>query len=538
MAALRGVPILRGLAVKTMHELSRRAREQVHESGTSLLGDGRAMSVILRGRAAIRAGDKTVADLGTGDSFGGPLVIRGAPADADVVAVDQVTTLVVETGDLEELMRIPTVARALIDHLETSASPASRPEDRAGAEPVLEPIGPQVPDVPSIAVLPFTNMSGDPEQEYFGDGLTEDLITDLAKLSGVLVIARNSVFTYKGKAVEVREVARDLGVGHVLEGSVRKAGNRVRITAQLIDASTGGHVWAERYDRDADDIFAVQDDVTRRIVAALSVELSAAEQDTIERRGTDDGLAYDHVLRGSDLLRRTTREGNAQARHEFEAALGIDPEYAAAHAQLGATDHLDWVLGYTDDAAVLEQARSHAERAMALDPAGEEGRYVVALVALMQHRHDEALAEMERVADAAPNDALALYLLATIANQVGAPERARDLIRRAMRLDPLYSFEYAFELGHAYFLMGKLDEAVRAFTSSITLNPEFHPGHFYLMVAEAERGREGEARRHLEALRAVVPDVTPAMITSRMRYRDPAVTERILAAVRKAGMEG
>src|SRR6266581_129379 len=200
-----------------------------------------------------------------------------------------------------------------------------------------------VPDKPSIVVLPFTNMSGDPEQEYFSDGMTEDLITDLSKLSGVFVIARNSVFTYKGKAVEVGEVSRRLGVRYLVEGSVRKAGNRVRINAQLVDATTGGHLWAERYDRELQDIFALQDEVTQKIVFALKIQLTPEEQARFRQAPTNNLDAYDSFLRGQTYFWRYTREANSQARQMFERAIELDPQYAGAYAVLGWTYLVEWL---------------------------------------------------------------------------------------------------------------------------------------------------------------------------------------------------
>lgn len=198
---------------------------------------------------------------------------------------------------------------------------------------------------PSIAVLPFDNLSGDPDQEYFSDGLTEDLITDLSKVSGLLVIARNSVFTYKGKAVKIQNVGKELGVRYVLEGSVRKAGDRVRITAQLVDATTQGHLWAERYDRDLKDIFALQDEVTRKIVRALAVKLTGNEHKRLARIYTDNLEAYDYFLRGKDHLHRLNQESTAQAREMFRKAIALDPEYALAYSLLGRTHMLEWSFG-------------------------------------------------------------------------------------------------------------------------------------------------------------------------------------------------
>ena len=224
------------------------------------------------------------------------------------------------------LATVVVVAAVIVTIWNFYSRPSPTPEDVTSEEvPLLE-----LPDKPSIAVLPFANISGDPEQEYFSDGMTEDLITDLSKISGLFVIARNSVFTYKRKAVKVEDVRRELGVRYVLEGSVRKTGDLVRITAQLVDTKTGGHLWAERYDRDLRDIFALQDEVTQKIVAALAVRLTLDEQERLVSKHTDDLAAYGYTLRGLEYLFRFTEEANAQARQMFEKSIGLDPEYALA----------------------------------------------------------------------------------------------------------------------------------------------------------------------------------------------------------------
>ncbi len=224
-----------------------------------------------------------------------------------------------------------------------------------------------LPDKPSIVVLPFVNMSNDPEQDYFSDGITEDITTDLSKISGLFVIARNSAFSYKGKSPKVQDVSREMGVRYVLEGSVRKAGDQVRITAQLVDATTGHHLWTERYDRPLQEIFALQDEIRQRVVANLRVEMEQAELERVRRIPTDNLTAYDHVLRGAEHLRRGTKEENAQARQMFERAIELDPQYAGAYAGLGWTYFTEWFMGWGQGPQVLEQASIMAQKARTLD---------------------------------------------------------------------------------------------------------------------------------------------------------------------------
>jgi adenylate cyclase len=240
----------------------------------------------------------------------------------------------------------------------------------------------KMPEKPSIAVWPFINMSGDPEQEYFSDGITEDLITDLSKISGLFVIARNSTFTYRGKQVKVGQVGRELGVRYVLEGSVRKAAERVRITAQLVDASTGGHLWTERYDRDLEDIFALQDEVARKIVAALAVKLTEDEQERLERRYTENLEAYDYFLRGLEYLNPLTKEGIDQARRLFEKAIDLDLGFAAAYGHTSLTFWVQWSFGWTQDLQCLERAFELARKATALHDSLPEAHRILGILCL------------------------------------------------------------------------------------------------------------------------------------------------------------
>ncbi len=293
-----------------------------------------------------------------------------------------------------------------------------------------------LPDKPSIAVLPFDNMSGDPEQEYFADGISEDIITTLSKIPDLFVIARNSTFTYKGTAIDVKQVARELGVRYVVEGSVRKAGNRVRISAQLIDATTGRHRWAERYDRDLGDFFALQDEMTREIVTAVDVELTEGEQIRVWRESAGDLAAYEHFARGRDHFSRMTAKAMGQARQEFEMALSLDPRFAAAHAYVGWTHAVAGVWWSEDRDAAFAAARAAVDRALSLNDSLADAHVVRAFVDLHSGEHARA----ERVADKAatlkPNGADIHNVLAMILNFSGMSERALVAARHAGRLSP------------------------------------------------------------------------------------------------------
>lgn len=396
------------------------------------------------------------------------------------------------------------------------------------------PVELPLPDKPSIAVLPFTNMSADPEQEYFSDGITEDLITDLSKISGLFVIARNSTFTYKGQTVDVGEVGRKLGVRHVLEGSVRKVGNRVRINVQLIDAPSGGHVWAERYDRELEDIFALQDEVTQKIVRALEVKLTAQEQGRVGLIPTHNLEAYDYFLRGTGYLWRITKETNIQARQLFEKAIELDPEYAAAYAFLGFAQWMEWVFAWNQDPQVVERAFALAQRAVTLDDSLPEAHGILGFFYAYKKQLVQAITEGERAIALNPNFADGYVWLGFSMSFVGKPEEAIELVQKGMRLNPSTPFLYLACLGHAYYLLRRYEEAIAAQKQALALNPHNAADHMFLALSYIELGRKKEARAEIiESLR-LSPFTSPRRLRQRLPYTDQAVVERILDSARKA----
>jgi adenylate cyclase len=397
--------------------------------------------------------------------------------------------------------------------------------------------GLELPDRPSIAVLPFANLSGDSDQEYFSDGMTEDLITGLSKISGLFVIARNSVIAYKGKAVRPEQVSRDLGVRYVMEGSVRKAGNRVRITAQFIDATTGYHLWAERYDRDLKDIFAVQDEVTQKIVRALAVKLTDQEQDQLGHPRAANIEAYDDVLRGYQHLRRTVPEGNAEASRLFATALELDPEYGKAYAALGWAKLQPWQLQWSEEPAVLDRALELAQKAIAKDDSCVDAYRLLSQVHLWKKQHDRAIAEAERAVKLDPNGADSYDTLAEVLAWAGRAEESASFIKKAMRLDPHHPFYFVWTLGHVYYLTGRSDEAMATFRRALDQNPNFVAAHAFLAVLLSEAGREAEARAEgAESLR-LSPHASLAGLRERLPYKHEADLDRFLAGIRKAGLQ-
>jgi TolB-like protein len=319
-----------------------------------------------------------------------------------------------------------------------------------------------LPDKPSIAVLPFTNMSDDPGQGYFADGMTDDLITDLSKVGGLFVIARNSTFVYKGQAVEIHKVAEDLGVRYVVEGSVRRAGDTVRVNAQLIDATTGGHVWAERFDGEVADIFRVQDEFVRKIVEALAINLSASEQNEIGQGQTDQIEAREAFQRGWDFYLRFTAEDNAAAVSHLERAIELDPEYGRAYAALSLVyfrgADLGWQIAMgTDGWGALQLSLQYLEQARQFPTALVH--VAEALDHLSHGRAEEALIKAARAIALDPNDPEAHIVMAWAMTVSGKPEEGLNFVNTAMRLDPRYPSHYVLARGIALFAMGDLNQA-------------------------------------------------------------------------------
>lgn len=347
-------------------------------------------------------------------------------------------------------------------------------------EPLVESASAQkaawpLPDKPSIAVLPFTNISDDAEQEYFADGMTEDLITDLSKISELFVIARNSTFVYKDDPVDVREVARQLGVKYVLEGSVRRVGDQVRINAQLIDGTTGTHLWAERYDGRLNDVFAVQDDLTRRIVSALAVTLTPQDAERVHR-STDNPEAYELFLRASAHYRRNSREDYAKALDYLERALELDPGYSEALATMAA---IYWDIYYRywnpiirlDSIAIRNRSKAYLEKAL-VEPT-PRALQISSKFLLWYGKYDEAVAEARKAIALDPNNAESHVALAENLVWSGESREALELIKQARRLDPHNEAYHAYVAGLAEFALGRLEEAAASLRRALDLNPGF-----------------------------------------------------------------
>jgi adenylate cyclase len=395
-----------------------------------------------------------------------------------------------------------------------------------------------LPDKPSIAVLPFVNMSEDPSQEYFSDGLTEDLITALSKLSGLFVISRNSVFTYKGKAVKVTDVSRELGVRYVLEGSVRKANNQVRVTAQLVDATTDHHIWAERYDRPLQDIFAVQDEIVRKIITTLKLQLTLQEQGILVRKTTDNLEAYDYFLRGTEYSRQFTKEANTQARQMFERAVELDPQYALAYASIGWTYVVEWTSQWDTDPQILERATELAQKAIALDDSVPGAHSILSRLYMFNKQHDQAIAEAERAIALDPNWADGYMYLALGLRFVGRAEEAVEAMKKAMRLNPRYPPFYQSVLGFAYCQVGGYEEAITAQKGALSRNPSLLVSRVCLAACYSMAGRDEEARAQVKEVLRLSPNYSLEVLArERALWKDPADGKAMLDALRKAGLK-
>ena len=409
----------------------------------------------------------------------------------------------------------------------------SKRSEKPSSEPALRTL----PDKPSIAVLPFQNMSADSEQEHFCDGLVEDIITTLSKLAGLRVIARNSTFVYKGRSVDIREAARQLGVRYVLEGSVRKSGNRIRITAQLIDATDGAHLWAERYDRAMDDIFAIQDEITLVLATEMQVKLTEGEQARLHYTTTSNVEAWTYWVLGMSHHRKAvTKEEYGQARFFWEKALALDPASASLNAKLGFLHSLDARFGWWDDReTATDKARAYADRALEIDPGNADACTASSLILLVQRLHDEAVAAARKAVKLAPGAADTAELASHVLTASGFPEEAVLMSEKAMALSPNYPAVYLGTLGNAYRLSGRTEQAIAAFRAYHARNPGF--GLTDIVIAYQQTGRPEEARRTAEQLLTARPNFTvAAWLKTQFSRRDAAQVEADTAALRAAGL--
>lgn len=449
---------------------------------------------------------------------------------------------------------IKDIRQALQDDTQTTIETVSK-RGYLFASPVVE-IGPQalddraagaasgtdralpLPDRPSLAVLPFDNMSDDPDQEYFADGISEDLITALSRIRWLFVIARNSTFVYKHRAVDVRQVARDLGVRYVLEGSVRRAGHRLRISAQLIDALTGCHHWAEQYDREIGEIFAVQDEITRSVVGAIEPRLLAAEGVRALARSPDDLGAWELVARAQTQVWRVTRADYATAIDALKQTVAIYPDYAPARSLLAFRLLFAAHMGWVDRDDALRTGRLHAIRAIALDDSDPWGQIGLGYLGMMERRTEESIAAFRRAVELNPNSAAARGGLGHCLAFAGHDREAIEHAENAIRLSPLDPDMAIFVGGIAvaHYCARRYLDAARFAEEQLRVRPGFHGGQRLRCASLAQAGRTDEAREFLKLVCSEQPQLSLDWIRASVPYQTPELMEHFLDGMRKAGL--
>ncbi len=413
-----------------------------------------------------------------------------------------------------------------------------RMNTRASIERMAFPL----PDKPSIAVLPFANMSKDPEQEYFCDGITDQIITSLSIIPRLFVIARDSTFVYKGKAVKVQQVAEDMGVRYVLEGSVQRSGDTVRIMVQLIDAIKGVHLWSERYDKNVNDIFVLQDEIARQIMTALQVELTEGDYATGIAEGTSNLKALECFWRAEEHFFRASKEDNAAARRWAEKAVELDRNFAGAWAILGYTHSLDVIFGWsTVPLDSLKRAEECAHKALAISNHAAKAQALMGNIRMVQGRYDEALSYGEKAVAINPNDPTMLSALANFLQRAGRFDESIALIKKAMRLSPYYPALYLRFLAPSYLLSGRYQEAVEVGEAMLERSRKGELNPFFARVDLAEAyaglGQIDKAKAQADEVLKLRPNFS--MVSEKMltMYKDPAHKERHFALLRKAGLK-
>ena len=440
-----------------------------------------------------------------------------------------------DTGEEQRLIKtLPRKGFRFVGTVREAEGPAAA----TAADDPEEPTKPALtlPDKPSIAVLPFTNLSSDPEQEYFVDGIAEDVLSTLSKIQDLMVIARNSSFVFKGQVRDIREIGRMLGARYMLEGSVRKAGNRVRLAAQLIDSLNGSHVWADRFEGDLDEVFDLQDRITQDVVTALEVRLTRGEEVRIWRKRPGSPLVYDHFLRGHSLYVNFGRHTHAQARSEFEQALAINSEYTPALHMLGLTLIDQARYGWAKDGAnSYEAALECAARALAVDPDGV-GHMTLAYAHLFQRRHDEAVAAGEKSLSFCPNSAGHYHLVGMFHGYAGDFRKAAQYEEQAQRLSPLSRNESMVVEAQARFHLGEFAAARDIASRVLAEQPRWLTAKTVLGAALWNLGNEEEARAIVRKMLADHPNLTASRWAQGLPYRHQKDLDALMTPLRRSGL--
>jgi adenylate cyclase len=429
---------------------------------------------------------------------------------------------------------IVVVAAVAIWHL--YLHPTRPPVEVASKEKMAFPL----PDKPSIAVLAFVNMSDDPKQEYLADGIAEEIINGLSKCPYIVVIARNSTFTYKGKPVKVQQVAEEMGVRYVLEGSLRKTGDKVRITVQLIDALTGQHLFSERYDRELKDILVMQDEITMKILAAVQVKLTAGEDARLRAKGTKNLEAYLKLMQARQYMQSVNKENLALARKLTEEAITLDPQYPAANAMLCRVQLVEVVLGvYKNPREALEQNVECEKKAIALDDSDSHAHAWLARTYTRLKEYDKAISEAEKAVSLDPSSAYAYNALGVVLEAAGRPEEAIPFFKKSLRLSPLPIDPSTLgRLGQAYRQLGQYEEAVATYKKALQLYGADHlPAHVTLAGVYALMGREQEAHAEAVEVMRIDPKFSLESYARAIPYKDQKKIDDLVSALRKAGLK-
>jgi adenylate cyclase len=410
--------------------------------------------------------------------------------------------------------------------------PAPGPLGIASVEQMAYPL----PDKPSIAVLPFENMTGDPKQEYFTDGFTEQIITSLSKISSLFVISRNSMFTYKGKPVKVQQVSKELGVRYVLEGSIQKSGDRIRINVQLIDAISGRHVWAESYDRDLKDIFALQDEVILKIASALQVNLTSGEQAGVWAEGTKSLEAYLKLMQSREYRNKGNRASYALAQRMAEEAIALDPRYAEAYALLGYIYYWKVLYGTARPEDDVLKATELTQKALALNGSLADAHSTLGILYWRNGRYDEGIAEAERAVELDPNSGHAYFVLGFLLRMAGKPKEAIPVIQKALRLEPMAPDNYNQQLAIDYFQAGDCKEAIATCEKGLKRQPDNLVSRVISAAVYGACGREAEARKEATEVLRINPKFTIESFMMKTPYKNPSDRDRVVQGLRKAGL--
>jgi adenylate cyclase len=414
------------------------------------------------------------------------------------------------------------------------AQPDSAPAAAPWARPDTD--NPPLPAKPSIAVLPFSNLSGDPKEDYFSDGITDDLITALSRFRGLLVIASNTVFTFKGQPLNVRKVGQTLGVRYVVEGSVQRTPTRVRVNAQLIDTTSGHHLWAERYDRELKDIFSLQDQIVEMIASTMALEVDLAERKRAMQKTTEDLKAYDYLLQGREYLAQSTRSANGQAREMFEKAIQLDPQYAAAYAELGQAYWQASAWGWTEFLGqTLDQMELLSGQALRLDPSNAHAFRLLGQVARRQGKFGIAVNHLERALELNPNDADSRASLGTTLVYAGRTDEGLASLEKALRLNPNLLTQQVHSLAEAYYLKERYRDAIQVLERARVRTPNIAFVYVMLAATYAQAGRDEEAKQAAASVRRLHPFFEVDSYGS--LFRDPAHRAAFQEGLRKAGLK-